>query len=111
VYPDEWRNTNHDATHVVDRSEAFDHMIHVDRASEYGHWTEKDQWPALTATERAIVEQLATGQCSKEMAVTLQRSRATIEFHIRALFFKLNARSRAQIVAHAFYAGILPIDR
>ena len=111
MYSREWRNTIRDVANVVDRSEALDYLMRIDRESDFGQWTEKEQWPALTATERAIVEQLATGQCSKEMAVTLQRSRATIEFHIRALFFKLNARSRAQIVAHAFYAGILPIDR
>ena len=67
--------------------------------------------PVLTPTEVAIVTQLAGGHCSKEIAVHLRRSRATIEFHVRSLFVKLNARSRAQIVARAFDAGILLVER
>jgi DNA-binding NarL/FixJ family response regulator len=61
----------------------------------------------LSPIEYAVVRALANGLQSKEIAVALGRSRATIEFHVRALYDKLDARSRAHIVARAFESNIL----
>ena len=61
----------------------------------------------LTDIEIAIVRALAHGLQSKEIAGILDRSRPTIEFHIRMLFVKLDAKSRAQLVARGYELGLL----
>lgn len=55
----------------------------------------------LTDSETKIVECLAQGMQSKEIAQFTGRSKATVEGHIRILYAKLHARSRAHIVAIA----------
>lgn len=65
------------------------------------------QGRGLTEIELAIVRALARGMQSKEIASTLDRSRPTIEFHIRMLFAKMEARSRAQIVARGYELGLI----
>jgi DNA-binding CsgD family transcriptional regulator len=62
---------------------------------------------SLSEIELAIVRALAQGMQSKEIAASLDRSRPTIEFHIRMLFAKMDARSRAHIVARGFERGLL----
>jgi DNA-binding CsgD family transcriptional regulator len=62
---------------------------------------------SLSEIEFAIVRALAQGMQSKEIAASLDRSRPTIEFHIRMLFAKMQARSRAQIVARGYEIGLL----
>jgi DNA-binding CsgD family transcriptional regulator len=44
---------------------------------------------------------------SKEIASRLGRSKPTVESYIRALFMKLDARSRAQLVAIAIITGVI----
>jgi DNA-binding CsgD family transcriptional regulator len=48
---------------------------------------------------------LANGMQSKEVAAVLKRSTSTIEFHVRMLLGKFDARSRAHLVACAIYDG------
>jgi DNA-binding NarL/FixJ family response regulator len=64
----------------------------------------------LTQHEVAILRALADGAQSKEMAALIKRSRGTVEFYIRSLFLKLNARSRPHLVAQAFRNGLLTIE-
>ena len=61
----------------------------------------------LSEIEISIIHALARGLQSKEIANELNRSRPTIEFYIRMLFVKMNARSRAQVVARAYEIGLL----
>ena len=61
----------------------------------------------LSEIELSIIRGLARGLQSKEVARELDRSRGTIEFYIRMLFVKLEARSRAQVVARAYELGVL----
>jgi DNA-binding NarL/FixJ family response regulator len=63
----------------------------------------------LNAIEMAILKGLANGLQSKEIAVILDRSTATIELHVRILFARFDARSRAHLVACALCSGT--IDR
>ena len=65
------------------------------------------QLGSLSEIEVAIVRALAAGLQSKEIASALDRSRPTIEFHIRMLFVKMEAKSRAQIVARGYELGLL----
>lgn len=62
---------------------------------------------SLSNIEITIINSLANGLQSKEIASDLDRSRATVEFYIRMLFVKLDARSRAHLVARAYEAGLL----
>ena len=61
----------------------------------------------LSEIELAIIRALAQGLQSKEIAAALDRSRPTIEFHIRMLFAKMEARSRAQVVARGYELGLI----
>jgi DNA-binding NarL/FixJ family response regulator len=63
----------------------------------------------LSELEIAIVQALAQGLQSKEIAAVVDRSRTTIEYHIRLLFVKMQASSRAQIVARGYEFGLLPL--
>ncbi len=63
----------------------------------------------LGVHEQAILEALANGAQSKEMAAIINRSRGTVEFYIRMLFVKLEARSRPHLVAQAFRKGLLSV--
>lgn len=65
------------------------------------------QQEVLTAIEIRVLEGLADGLQSKEIAQLVGRSTSTIEFHIRTLYLKLRARSRAQLVARAYDLGHL----
>lgn len=57
--------------------------------------------------EMRILAGLMEGYQTKEIAAMLGRRAPTIEGHIRILFAKFNARSRAQLVAVALRAGFL----
>jgi DNA-binding NarL/FixJ family response regulator len=66
-------------------------------------------WSAETLTdcEAAILRCLADGLSSKEIATTIGRSKSTVEFYVRALCLKLEARSRVHLVAQAIRLGIV----
>lgn len=67
--------------------------------------------PRLSAIEFAILKGLANGLQSKEIAAVVNRSTATIELHVRTLYARFDARSRAQLVAYALCRGaICPED-
>ena len=61
----------------------------------------------LSGLEMEIVRALARGLQSKEIASEVDRSRTTIEYHIRLLFVKMDATSRAQLVARGYELGLL----
>jgi len=61
----------------------------------------------ITDLERRVIALLAAGLHSKEIAVKLERRKATVEGYVRILFIKFNVRSRAQLVAAAFLSGLL----
>ena len=63
----------------------------------------------LTLHELMVLRALANGAQSKEIAEYINRSRGTVEFYIRGLFAKLNARSRPHLVAQAFRTGLLSV--
>ncbi|HTU70982.1 MAG TPA: helix-turn-helix transcriptional regulator [Candidatus Baltobacteraceae bacterium] len=59
---------------------------------------------SLTDREKTILRCLAQGMQTKEIATFIGRSKPTVENHIRILYAKTNARSRAQLVALAMAA-------
>jgi LuxR family maltose regulon positive regulatory protein len=65
----------------------------------------------LTARERSIVEFIAQGQSNKEIARELGVAPETIKTHVKRIFQKLSAESRAQAVVRAQSLGMLRTNR
>jgi LuxR family maltose regulon positive regulatory protein len=61
----------------------------------------------LTERERAIVERIAMGRSNKEIARELGVTPETIKTHLKRIFQKLSAESRAQAVVRAQSLGML----
>ncbi|WP_018911969.1 LuxR C-terminal-related transcriptional regulator [Thiomonas sp. FB-6] len=64
----------------------------------------------LTPKERAILELLARNLSNKEVARALGVGEATIKWHLKNLFAKLDAGSRRQVVVRARVLGFLGAD-
>jgi PAS domain S-box-containing protein len=61
----------------------------------------------LTPREREVVHQLTLGRSSREVADELFVSESTVRTHVRNAMAKLQARTRAQLVAIALGQGIV----
>jgi LuxR family maltose regulon positive regulatory protein len=61
----------------------------------------------LTDRERSIVEFIATGQSNKQIARTLGVTPETVKTHLKRIFVKLSAETRAQAVVRAQSLGLL----
>ena len=61
----------------------------------------------LTARERSIVEFIARGRSNKEIARELGIAPETIKTHLKRIFQKLSAETRAQAVVRAQSLGVL----
>lgn len=64
----------------------------------------------LTPRERQVLQRLADGQSSKEVAHDLGISSKTVDTHRRNLMRKLNAGSIADLVKHAIRAGLTTLE-
>lgn len=65
----------------------------------------------LTQTERRVLESLAEGYSSKQIASLTGRSVKTVNNQVSAILRKLNARSRGEAVARARRTGLLGQER
>jgi DNA-binding NarL/FixJ family response regulator len=65
------------------------------------------QCRALTAREKAVLEQLMLGLSNKGIARTLNLCVGTVKTHIKAILGKLNADSRTAAVVTALRRGLL----
>lgn len=63
--------------------------------------------PALSRRESSIIEFIAAGQSNKQIARTLGVTPETIKTHVKRIFVKLSAESRAQAVVRAQSLGLL----
>jgi len=61
----------------------------------------------LSALELAVLKGIANGLQSKEIAAAIHRSAGTVELHVRILFAKFEARSRAHLVALALKTEVI----
>jgi DNA-binding NarL/FixJ family response regulator len=62
----------------------------------------------LSRRERQVLQLLAEGNSSADMAVVLSVTEATVRSHIHHLLGKLGLSSRAQAIAYAFQHGLVP---
>lgn len=73
--------------------------------------TDQDMGVPLTCCQREILQLIAEGRTSKEIAVLLQLSTNTIETHRRRLMARLEVRDIAGLVRAALRLGVIPPDR
>lgn len=67
---------------------------------------------SLSERERAVLQLIARGATSREIAQELVISENTVNFHVRNILGKLNARTRSEAVARAIQDGLVePGDR
>ncbi len=63
--------------------------------------------PALDARARRVLELLAAGDSTREIAQSMNYSERTIKKLITTLEHRFDARNRAQVVAHAIRLGLI----
>lgn len=63
----------------------------------------------LTPRQLDILEAIAAGVSTKEIAAARWNSAATIKSHVRNILTRLNARNRAHAVSIAYTHGLLPL--
>jgi DNA-binding CsgD family transcriptional regulator len=61
----------------------------------------------LTPAEGRILEHVALGMPSREIATRMSVTRQAVTWHIGNLFIKLGAENRAGLVARAYATGLL----
>jgi DNA-binding NarL/FixJ family response regulator len=84
----------------------------LDRDNKNGHKKEADTVPSddlLTSREREVIQLLAEGRTSKEVAVTLNLSVKTAETHRTNLMRKLGLHSVADLTRYAVRNGIVQV--
>jgi len=101
---------------VIDR-EFSDHMVRL-RAVEHGGYArmleaialklrKSASSSALTPSEISILQALAKGQTTKDIAVETARSVNTVHAHVRAAISKLRCHGRQEAIAIARYTGLI----
>jgi len=72
--------------------------------------SENPAFIVLTAREREVLQQLAEGKTTKEMADALNVSVKTVETHRRNIMEKLNLHSVAELTKYAVREGVTSLD-
>ena len=71
-------------------------------------WGEREQAPAFTPRQAAVVEAIAHGKPNKLIARELNMCESTVKVHVRRIMKKLGAKNRTEV---ALIANGLPNDR
>lgn len=74
------------------------------------HQADKAAFVVLTDREREVLQRLAEGMTTKEMADALGVSVKTIETHRRNIMEKLNLHSVAELTKYAIREGVTSVD-
>lgn len=72
--------------------------------------SENPAFIVLTDREREVLQQLAEGKTTKELAYALDVSVKTVETHRRNIMEKLNLHSVAELTKYAVREGVTSID-
>jgi DNA-binding CsgD family transcriptional regulator len=89
----------------IEKSAARHHyaQTEAEEATSRQRWAELD----LTKRELAVLQLIADGHANREIAQQLFVAPETVKSHVRNLFAKLQARSRAHAVAIALRHGLI----
>ncbi len=79
------------------------------RTYQGGGSPEKDLFKKISPRQREILQLLAEGKSSKEIASTLSISARTVEFHKYRMMEQLNIKTSAELVQYAVKHGIISI--
>ena len=90
-----------DATWDIARADARLRTVGVRRGQRGTRRRPATGWAALTPTELRIVERLAGGASTPDIAGTLLMSRSTVQTHVTHIMSKLAVNSRVQIAREA----------
>ena len=74
-----------------------------------GTHTKRDTLGRLTPRQREVLQLLAEGHTSKEVANTLNVSSRTVEFHKYKIMDELNIKTSAELVGYAIKHGLVSI--
>ena len=66
----------------------------------------EDEFAALTAREREVLDCIARGQTNTQIADALHIGEKTVRNHVTSIFSKLGAKHRAQAIVIARKAGL-----
>jgi DNA-binding NarL/FixJ family response regulator len=72
--------------------------------------TDATRGPALTPREREVLQMVAEGLSSKQIAHTLEVTTRTVEAHRRSIMTKLSLRSVAELTKYAIREGLTSVD-
>jgi DNA-binding NarL/FixJ family response regulator len=88
-------------------SPAISKMLVEDYVREMREQKVEDSYELLTTREREVLQLLAEGRSSKEVATFLELSLHTVETHRAHIMQKLNIHSRAEMVLYAIRKGVI----
>jgi DNA-binding NarL/FixJ family response regulator len=86
-------------------------VVLKDYLSTLSQQTEPTAFTVLTAREREVLQLIAEGRATKQIASALQVSVKTIETHRQQMMEKLNIRSVAELTKYAIREGLTSLDR
>src|SRR5262249_61330528 len=86
---------------------AFSQIIWEDYGRQSKRADEMDRYELLTNREREILQLVAEGKTTKDIANMLYLSIHTVETHRRHLMEKLDLHSKAEIISYAMRKGII----
>ena len=84
---------------------------HLVEGYVHGSSTSDSSLDALTARQREILQMIAEGRSTKEIAFTLEVSVKTVETHRSALMERLGIRDVAGLVLYAVRQNLVSVDR
>jgi DNA-binding NarL/FixJ family response regulator len=101
-----------DSAHAIDAAQSLARSIAAgegDPAPSPGHRKRGPRAnPDLTQREREVLAELVRGHTNQGIAVNLDVSPKTVMHHTVSVYRKLGVRGRAEAVAHALRAGLVP---
>jgi len=94
---------------VADGQHYLDPVVTSKVTGQVGRYPERrrNNHRYLTPREKAVLELLAEGLCTRTISESLAISERTVKYHITALLQKMHARNRVEAVSRAIAEGLI----